>query len=344
MALDFDKINKEVANGFIAVQRHPVAPYRILNYTQKAQYEWHWTPETRQCRGLILDDQNNIVARPFEKFFSYEQLNGQVPIEPFGVYEKMDGSLGVLYWFDGQPYIATRGSFVSPQATWATNWFRQNYWHFNFLRDKTYLFEIIYHDNRVVVDYGDEEGLWLLTVIDTATGKEETDHFEDGEIFGLLRAPRYDGYHDLSEILQMNRKNAEGFVLRFIPSNTRVKVKHVEYKRLHRLLTGVNERHVWESLMKKEDLEPLLERVPDEYLDWFRGIETKLKSQYADIEAAAKQDFQPLGDRKSTAEVFHQRPNPHILFAILDGKDYSEMIWKMIRPEGGKTFRCDTDS
>jgi len=119
-ALDIDAIQREVADGYINEQRHPTEPYRILNYSQRAQFDWRWNNETMQCRGLIVDDSWNVIARPFPKFFSVEQLNGVVPVEPFEAYEKMDGSLGVLYHIDGQPQIASRGSFTSDQAQRAT--------------------------------------------------------------------------------------------------------------------------------------------------------------------------------------------------------------------------------
>ena len=67
---DFDKIAGLIAEGYLSQQRHPLENYRILNYTQKTQCEWFWTPETEIFRGLIVDDQNQVVARPFEKFFS----------------------------------------------------------------------------------------------------------------------------------------------------------------------------------------------------------------------------------------------------------------------------------
>jgi RNA ligase len=38
------------------------------------------------------------------------------PTENFEVYEKMDGSLGIVFWYRGQWVVATRGSFTSDQA------------------------------------------------------------------------------------------------------------------------------------------------------------------------------------------------------------------------------------
>jgi RNA ligase len=99
MALNWDNVEEQVRGGYISKQRHPSAPLTIYNYTHKCQYDWKWTPEALTCRGLIVADSGEIVARPFPKFFSVEQLNGQTPAEPFEVYEKLDGSLGVLYIF-----------------------------------------------------------------------------------------------------------------------------------------------------------------------------------------------------------------------------------------------------
>ena len=44
---------------------------------------------------------------------------------------------------------------------------------------KTYLFEIIYPENRIVVDYGDYKGLVLIDVIDNETGKSDLQEFDD---------------------------------------------------------------------------------------------------------------------------------------------------------------------
>lgn len=57
--------------------------------------------------------QHNRVARPFPKFFNLDEAiaNGeQLPAEAFEVTEKLDGSLGILYWLDGEPRLATRGT------------------------------------------------------------------------------------------------------------------------------------------------------------------------------------------------------------------------------------------
>ncbi len=75
----------------------------------------------------------------------------------FDVYEKMDGSLGILYWIDDKPFLATRGAFESEQAIKGTELLRKHQNLNKLNRNYTYLFEIIYPSNRIVVDYGAEE-------------------------------------------------------------------------------------------------------------------------------------------------------------------------------------------
>lgn len=341
MSLDFKAIEDQVAAGYIRVQRHPSENLRLYNYTIKAQMEWHWTPETRACRGLIVDDNDRIVARPFEKFFSYDQLGGVVPDEPFEAFEKLDGSLGILYWVDGLPCIATRGSFTSEQAKAATLMVRQRIKYQCLRRDLTYLFEIIYPENRIVVDYGDKRDIVLLAVIANETGAEVPIDEYDG-LFSLV--PRYQ-FASLSDLLKEQDASREGFVLRF-QSGMRVKVKFEEYKRLHKLLTGTNAGHVWEMLRDGKSIETLLERVPDDYTRFIRAIAADLRTKYSSIEEAARSAFKnDFIDRKAAAEYIKTQSNPGILFSMLDGKDYSRQIWKMVEPRGASStfFRCGDD-
>lgn len=117
LAFNIDALEEMVSSGYVRMKKHPERPLYIYNYTAKAQFEYMWNEVTMLCRGLILDENYKIVARPFTKFFNYgEVANEVIPSLPFEVYDKMDGSLGILYWWNDRPYIATRGSFMSEQA------------------------------------------------------------------------------------------------------------------------------------------------------------------------------------------------------------------------------------
>jgi RNA ligase len=75
----------------------------------------------------------------------------------------MDGSLGILYKVDGKPYLATRGSFVSDQAVAGTAMLHERYGDYEFEDGFTYLFEIIYPENRIVIDYKGMSDLSCVT-------------------------------------------------------------------------------------------------------------------------------------------------------------------------------------
>lgn len=328
-------IKQEIALGYISEQRHPSAPLRILNYTQRAQYEWRWNPETVKCRGLIVDDKWNVVARPFPKFFSFEQLNGDIPNEPFDVYEKLDGSLGILYHVDDIPMIATRGSFTSEQAVRATQIYQEKYCRVKVDKAMTYLFEIIYPENRIVVDYGQQEDLILLAVIETATGKESSSLPEIG--FPVVK--QYRGFRQFSELAVSEEGNREGYVVRFA-SGQRVKIKFEEYKRVHKLVTGLSPKSVWEHLRSGKNFAELIEQVPDEFFAWVKDIEQYLRRAFESIESACQMELDlilkqmPGATRKDLANRINQGMYPSVLFAMLDRQDYADRVWKLIAPKG----------
>ncbi len=332
-------LQQHIADGFVNVQKHPLAELYILNYSPKTQYSRLWDDWTLQCRGLILDQNGQAVARPFRKFFNLDEygIEWQIPAEPFVAYEKLDGSLGILYWLDDQAYIATRGSFISEQAQRATGWLRGQYAHLLPLldRSKTYLFEIIYPQNRIVVDYGNREELVLLAVIDTQTGTEPTALPDIG--FPLVRTFPYT---DMAEIRAMQSDDEEGFVIRFA-SGLRVKIKFAEYVRLHRVLTQVSTRNIWEYLATNQSFDEILDRVPDEFYDWVKRTVADLNAQYAAIEAECRAAFRILDTRKDTALYFQTQRYPAVLFLMLDNRDYSAAIWKLIRPAYERPFKTD---
>lgn len=337
--IDFDKVRQRIAEGYISVQKHPTDDLFIYNYTQKAQFAWEWNEETVACRGLIADSKDRIIKRPFKKFFSLEQLNGKIPDGPFQVYDKLDGSLGILYESSRGIEIATRGSFVSEQAIQATEIVRKKYSHLKWNPANTYLYEIIYPGNRIVVDYGDTEDIFLLAIINTATGEEfDISNFDQFDAGTPMVSQFY--YTDIESIKSIQDPKNEGFVLRF-ESGERIKIKFAEYKRLHKILTGISPRFIWETLRDGKSFDEIIDRVPDEFFKWATGVRDKLQSEYYGVEHQAMIQFKDKGDRKSTALYFQRCENPSILFAMLDKKDYSQHIWKLIKPQPERPFKID---
>ena len=102
-----EQLNKYHEDGLLYKQVHPTLPLTIWNYTEKVQYEGLWDEITLQCRGLITDNNTGkVIVRPFKKFFNYEEVVGKNVIPTQGDYvyirEKMDGSLGILFNYEGE--------------------------------------------------------------------------------------------------------------------------------------------------------------------------------------------------------------------------------------------------
>ena len=90
-------------------------------------------------------------------------------------------------------------------------------------------------------------------------------------------------------------------------------------------------------------LKKILEDIPDEFYTWVKEVQQRLSTHYQEIEHAAKDYFKDLGDRKVNALFYQQFQYPAILFKMLDKSDYSDIIWKLVKPKDNKSFKICED-
>ena len=344
--MTYEQIKPYIEKKLVSMQTHPEnADVRIFNYTQKCQFEKAWDDVTMNCRGLILNiATGERLSNPFPKFFNYEEhVEKGLPVPPLTdaiITEKMDGSLGILYWLNGKWSVATRGSFTSEQAQWATEYFRKHIEPSVYLEnDRTHLFEIIYPANKIVVTY-DFSGLVYLGSRDIATGRLSYD-------IGI-KGPKRTATDDIKKLKEAEISNAEGWVIHWPNEGLYLKLKFAEYVRLHKIVTGLSEIGIWEML--KDGKEPTFDNVPDEFFKWVDGVVKDLRKAYSDIETEAENEFaaiiRDLGtgwERSAYAERIKKMKYPGLGFMFLDHKDYSQAIWKMVRPKGQSVFKVDNN-
>jgi RNA ligase len=339
----FDELPDLVAKRIVSRRAHPSLPLDIYNYTASAQHTplAEWTETMQDCRGLILDRNGDIVGRPFRKFWNYEQVLGQIPNEPFTVWEKLDGSLGIVCSYAGERVCASRGSFESDQAKWLTEWMRRKQSDF-IPSNVTFLFEVVYPENRIVVDYGPIAAPFLLAVM-------ADDAVDCWRVFEGCTRFRKAARYDLGDFSTINNDpryaGQEGFVVQWA-SGFRAKLKLEEYKRLHRLITQVSTRTIWELLRSGADTAELLERVPVEFGEWVdRTIRGLCNAHFGIIEQAefAMRCAPSCEPRKDFAMWAKQQPNPALLFALLDGKSIVDAAWRLVEPKWETPFRKDVD-
>ncbi len=353
MRISLSKLQPYIDQKLITRQKHPTESLWIYNYSKNCQFDKKWDSITTICRGLILDAEGHIVSRCLPKFFNLEEMGPEwkMPNEKFTVTEKEDGSLGITYWVDGKPYLATRGSFTSDQAMKGTEILHKKYSHLKLDPTSTYLFEIIYPANRIVLDYKGIEDLILLAVIDTKTGEELYHNmlevcFNHKTVFPIVK--RYDGIKDITKLKELEEPNKEGFVIRF-NSGLRLKCKFPDYLRLHRLITGCNARRIWDLLRSKQSINELLERVPEEFADWVKKTAEELHKCWAGEMILAEEETdkaRKFSTRKEQANYIlkgQMQADSGICFNLLDKKqkEAEEKAWKLVMPAHEIPFKIE---
>ena len=196
-----------------------------------------------------------IIAHPFNKFFNYQEIYCQegltqigktlsaIPnFEPritqtFTAMEKVDGSLGILFNFEGKWIIKTPGSFIADQSLWADKWLKGNVDLSKLDESCTYCFEIVYNGDLHVVKY-DYQGLVLLSVFNKNHHEYSVSELEElSKSIGVRFVKIYE-FNDIKECVEFAAKmdgNNEGLVITF-QNGFKVKAKSAEYLELfHRM-------------------------------------------------------------------------------------------------------------
>jgi RNA ligase len=352
MTVDINILNDYLEKGLVVKNDHPTLPLSIYNYSRTCQYESKWDDITKICRGLILDREGNVIAKAFNKFFNYEELTlNDIPEGSFEVFEKLDGSLGILFWYQGKWILASKGSFISDQSIKGRQILNNKYNVEVLPKGYTTVVEIIYPENRIVCDYGEDEELVVLSMISNANGKEldYNSMLSINEVSGFPTIKKYDGITDYDTLKSQINGNREGYVIRF-KNGFRMKIKGEEYVRLHRILTGFSNVDIWEYLKDGKDLDELLDRVPDEFDLWVKNTVKDLNKQFWEIQSSSAgfvdnyRRTRSLAhipfDKKEFAALVMTQPKTlrPIMLSMYDGKKYDEIIWKSLRPKYSKPF------
>lgn len=364
-----------INTGLIQVAHHKEFPLSIYTYGRKAVHENVWDNVTSKCRGIIVNrETGEIVARPFEKFHNYgstqedaDILKSQIAIgnQPV-IWEKVDGFMCTNYCWNGVNYIASKGSFHSVHAKWATAEYRRKLVESGYTVEGgeinhgwTLVFEGLNKDLRIVVDYGDKNELVLLACINNETGEEKDPEGLRWLAAQLkMRAARQEQMtleEAHSETGLSSLGDEEGYVATWYRKGMtpyRLKLKFVEYLRLHRMVTGVSPKRIWEALSTNGV-------GLDEYLNqstpWFAAFTKKwvkaLRGEFSRIEHEAstiytsaretvrvkvgQRPYENMGEeRKAWAAEFTKPENKEfssILFGMLDNRDVPSLIWKQVK-------------
>jgi len=366
--LDVEKLKSHVEAGLVDKREHKTLPLVIYCYSRKAMQDDLWDDVTTRTRGLIVESTSGrIIARPWEKFFNIsttyrpETWLSNLPTKQPTVQEKLDGSMGT-YWkyeeADGVVHegIATKGSFHSEQAEWATKWLNEHYtdvskgmpdFEHGWPKDTTPMFEIIAQDvqsHPVHYDASEDNRLVLTALINIETGEEEP--YETLHFYSMLNdiqcVEHFYG-KSVAKVINEDRKNKEGYVLswrRAGQTPLKVKVKHPSFLLIQKISHNATPKNILHALIegRAEDVQRWMETESPELNQFVRGWFMRFSEAFGKIGLKVRETVikakTSCTTRKETALFLAKKENvlyASAAFAMIDEKDWGKVVWKMIK-------------
>lgn len=264
--------------------------YKVLKYKNKVFYNnlWDKHPILKDCRGMVLDAENNIVAWPFTKVFNIGENGTKFPELPFCLVDKKNGFLGVVTEFKGRALFSTTGSLDSEFV----GMWRDMFWHysqskildqdfvdfeahlFNILACTTLMFEVCHPADPHIIK--EDHGIYLIGARSKSTQGMflETELDIIADIFGWKR-PEWRMVYT-KEVLDklLSECQHEGFMVRDSEGNIVAKYKSKNYLR-RKLLARCSENKI--ARLYNMGIEELFEVGLEEE---FVQIVTELRYRY----------------------------------------------------------------
>lgn len=185
--MKFD-VSDLVAQGLVKKKTYAEGRYKglsVLKYTRKVFFKnlWHLDNRLLDCRGMVVDEDWNVVVWPFTKTFNLGENGTNVdPERMVAAYRKVNGFMAAVTMTDKYGLIvSTTGTLDSEYAEIARKWVEKGDTDL-FIKDRTYLFEICDNTDPHIVY--ENEGAYLLGIRDLNTG--EIVKVEKGELIPTL--------------------------------------------------------------------------------------------------------------------------------------------------------------
>ena len=320
--LDVKKLRQHINDGLVTERFHNTLPLAIYCYGRKAVYEQHWDDVTRKTRGLIVDlTTGDIIARPYEKFFAlgqneYHDREYDILAEELGpptVTEKVNGSLGIFWRYGIHWGVASKGSFHSPHAEFATKWLENRVEENGplvFPEGYTPVFEIICQEIQPHVIKYPEDGLVLIGLIKLDTGEEVSYNVLDDYGFKNCLCVPFQGHSHVDYLFEMDSANYEGVVLTYDRPGRdpfKIKIKFPTFLK--------NRKEFYKNLQR-------VAHHDDEKYEEIFNRSTKILQDALTY----------CTTRKEVAEFFIKN-DPEVApvcFAMLDEEDHKKIIWRII--------------
>lgn len=196
-----------------------------------------------ECRSLLLSpDGLSVFSRSFPRFFNYGEMPGKFDFSGTQVFEKIDGSLCVLYFHPAREkweFRTRRTAFGEYKVDGANVTFgnlaakaAKTLDFPNLDKNFSYVFELVSPESKIITPYN-ECALYYLASFDNRDGSEQ--EYQPGLEYVSrhlkCRALRTFAFQDIGQIIEMAKNLPaveEGYVIRNCRGE-RIKIKNPAY-------------------------------------------------------------------------------------------------------------------
>jgi hypothetical protein len=273
--------------------------------------------------------------------------------------EKLDGSMGTFWKYGGQFGVATKKSFHSEQAEWATQWLKDTWskkaltplssatlaWPVGY----TPVFEIIAQSvQHHVVHYlpHEDNRLVLIALVNNETGAE----MEPEQLMtwaSVNGVDVVDTWRDLSlhEAYTSDREGKEGYIATWYRNGApplKVKIKHPTFLKLQKIAHHTTPKTVFQALSSEGSSDVLITEalkygspfLQDQVKAWVKIYQDEYDRISTEAREIVKSSLTVCTTRKESAAYFHGMTTTlaPVCFNILDQRDTYESIWKLVEP------------
>lgn len=277
----------------IQLLKYLVVVLKTIAWTQKdnlllVKYSkniWNtgWHNLAKQCRGKVIDwKERTIVSYPFNKFYNLNEVE-ETKLSRVNellskaneviVTDKKDGSAIIVTNHNSNTIINTNGVFNNIQVTLTKQLLSEKYSYFynNMPEGYTFVFELVHPENKIVLDYGNIEKLYLLSIRDLRTLRlltyKELKEFADKWQLDITESYDFKSLNELVKIAETECKDIkEGWVIRVITDSEdfMFKLKYAEYFKLARIKAIPTLKKLY-TLLQQDKLDDMMSSA-DEYI------------------------------------------------------------------------------
>lgn len=336
MNINLYTFNKLVDEGYLnrSSNGHEV----IWVYTPKTEYEKYWTKETRMSRGLVTDEEGNILCKTLSKFYNLEQtpetkLENLDLSQEYLITEKLDGSFISLWWNKRTDtwQCSSKGSLANEYIDYAMSQLPDMS---SVSRNKVFACEICMPRNldgmRRAVDH--DPGLYFISAFDSYQNFRELDWHRESKLWpGDKKVKHYPDTH-FNALLEKQKKElgTEGWVVKF-DSGLRIKIKTRHYLKIFAFINQLNYASIKEFMLNYGvDSNEWLESFPEELLKEAREMKNTISytfyNKLHDLMFTAKEYNKLTNSRKEFALQVKDLPDSWALFDLYSGKDIKHKL------------------